>query len=123
MLKNIFLVAIGGGLGSVLRYVIGLVAAKNTVSAFPMGTFTVNILGGLFIGLLFGLSLRSSGENETLKLLLMTGFCGGFTTFSTFSLENLTLLQSGQYMLALAYILSSVLLGVAAVLLGVYISR
>lgn len=123
MLKNIFLVAIGGGLGSVFRYLIGLAAEKNTVSAFPVGTFTVNILGGFFIGLLFGLSLKSSENNETLKLLLMTGFCGGFTTFSTFSLENLTLLQSGQYFVVLAYVLSSILLGVAAVLLGVYISR
>ena len=113
MIKSILLVALGGGVGSVCRYLISIL---NTTS-YPWGTFAVNILGSLLIGLLVGCVNKGSLSPE-LKLLLVTGFCGGFTTFSTFSKESLSLLQSGQLSTFLFYVLLSLLLGIAAVALG-----
>lgn len=119
-MKALFLVGFGGAIGSVLRYLIGLFLVFKPWNGFPLATFVVNFIGCLFMGFLFQWIAKSNTDNESLKLLLMTGFCGGFTTFSAFSLENIQLIQSGQTTIALIYILTSILLGIMAILLGIY---
>ena len=96
MIKNIFLVLLGGGIGSVVRYLLSYFLTRNSTTQFPWATFIANGLGCLLIGLLFGYIQKNNVQNETLKLLLITGFCGGFTTFSTFSLENIHLNKSSE---------------------------
>jgi len=123
MIKNLILVAIGGASGSVLRYLIHWIVSKRSVSFFPYQTFIVNIVGCLLIGLLVGYLSRIQGENETLKLLLITGFCGGFTTFSAFGLENVNMIQNQNYQLAIIYTSLSLILGILAVSLGIFISK
>ena len=117
------IVAIGGALGSVLRYVLSLVIPKSAeiTAGFPWPTFVANILGCLCIGIFSGLFLKCGTLSPNLKLFLVTGFCGGFTTFSTFASENLALLQSGKIGMFAAYALSSFVLGVAACAVGLYI--
>lgn len=123
MIRPILLVAIGGASGSVLRYLTSEFFKKYTTSAFPTGTFIANIVGCLLIGLLIGLLDKTGSENPQLKWLLITGFCGGYTTFSTFSYENLSLFQHGNYGLGLLYMGSSILLGLLAVGLGLYLVK
>ena len=115
MFKNFLLVGLGGAIGSVLRYAFYLVI---TVKQFPVATFAVNIIGSFIIGVVLALSLKDNLFLNNWKLFLATGICGGFTTFSAFSLENLTLLQNEKYFIALVYILSSIVLGIAAAWLG-----
>ncbi len=119
---KLLLVFIGGGSGSVLRYLIGKYFNQVEHNVF-LGTFMVNILGSLFIGLLFGLAEKSHVLTPNQTLLLATGFCGGFTTFSTFALENSSLIKSGNYFMLFLYISSSVVLGILAVFLGMYLSK
>jgi len=121
-MKYALLVFIGGGFGSVLRYLIGNLF-HNLLCAFPIGTMTVNIFGSLLIGILFGLGLKNGGLSETQSLLLVTGFCGGFTTFSAFAMENQMFLKSGDYVQFISYTLGSLILGIAAVVLGLIISK
>jgi CrcB protein len=123
MLKNIFLVAIGGASGSVLRYLIHCFIAKKTVSNFPYQTFIVNIVGCFLIGILVGYLAKNQAQNETLKLLLITGFCGGFTTFSAFGLENINMIQNQNYLLAFIYTSLSLILGILAVGFGIFITK
>mgnify|MGYP001585876226 FL=1 len=115
MIKNLLLVGLGGALGSMLRY--GTAILMNT-KLFPYATLAVNIIGSFIIGIVFALSIRQEPLAENWKLFLATGICGGFTTFSAFSLENMGLLQSGKFGLALTYIAASVILGIAATFLG-----
>ena len=117
MLKNIIYIGLGGGVGSICRFVFSLAFNKWVDASFPWGTFFINVLGSILIGLLLGMFDKSI-FNDTSKLLLITGFCGGFTTFSAFSSENLNLLMAGQWLTALAYSALSVVLGIAAVWLG-----
>lgn len=118
MLKAIVLVGIGGGMGSVLRYMTSSFMTKYFPSSFPWGTLSVNVLGCLLIGVLLSLGERQSWMNNDLRLLWLTGFCGGYTTFSTFASENIQLWQSGQILTVIAYTIASVLLGLVAVWLG-----
>ena len=118
MIKNLLLVVLGGGFGSLARYLLSYYFTKNNVSTFPWATFIANSLGCLLIGLLFGYIQKNNLQNETIKLLLITGFCGGFTTFSTFSLENIQFIQNQNYNLAIIYTLTSVFVGFLAVIIG-----
>lgn len=117
-MKAIILVFIGGGIGSVLRYATSL-ALKNTAysNLFPWSTFMVNILGSFLIGFLTCLALKNT-LNPDLRLLLIVGLCGGFTTFSTFANESLILLKDHSYITFLAYTVLSISLGILAVALG-----
>jgi CrcB protein len=116
MLKELFWVGLGGGAGSILRYLTSkLVTWKIGAVNFPLATFIVNITGCFLIGLLIGLSLRNQVLSTSMKLLLITGFCGGFTTFSTFSAENLQMYEAGNYGTLALYTLSSIVLGLLAV--------
>jgi CrcB protein len=118
MLKTLLLVGIGGGLGSVLRYLTAYIVGKFYDNPFPLATFSVNILGCLLFGMLIGIFGKQLSPNDDLKYLFITGFCGGYTTFSTFSAENIQLIQSGNYLIPALYITSSVLFGILAVFLG-----
>ncbi len=115
MFRNFLLVALGGGIGSILRYGVSLMI---NAKYFPWPTLAVNIIGSFIIGLILALSIKEESFLYNWKLFLATGVCGGFTTFSAFSLENMELLQSGKYLLAVTYILVSVVLGIAAAFLG-----
>ena len=123
MTKNILLIALGGGAGSVLRYLASSFTSKFFPSSFPWSTFLVNSLGCLLVGLLYGLFYKHSLTNPDLRFLFITGFCGGFTTFSAFSLENINLIQSNQVLTAMAYTLASIVVGFAFVWLGLSMTK
>lgn len=121
MIKTILLVGFGGFIGSVARYFISKLNIYFDFLAIPFGTLTVNILGSFLIGFLTGISDKSVILSADLRLLLMVGICGGFTTFSTFTNENLMLLHNGQILSLFLYTGLSIFLGFIAVYLG-YIS-
>ena len=120
MIKQILWVAAGGAIGSAARF---LISRGLPSSVFPWGTFFVNILGCLIIGVLLGLFERQYLTNPDFKLLLITGFCGGYTTFSAFSAENIQLLDSGQTLTAFLYIGASIFIGLFALWLGLSIVK
>ena len=115
MMRQILLVGLGGGIGSMLRYGAALMLRSRS---FPAATLLVNLTGCFIIGIVFAASLKNEAINENWKLFLATGICGGFTTFSAFSLENMQLLQSGKTGIAMLYILLSLVLGIAAAFAG-----
>ena len=117
MLRNILLVALGGAIGSVCRY---LLSGMN-VASWPWGTFAVNILGSLVIGLLVGLASKGIVSPE-MKLLLVTGFCGGFTTFSTFANESFSMMKAGDALQMALYVGASVVVGILVVWVGMLLS-
>lgn len=114
-MKSFLLVALGGGLGAALRYAMTLLPLGG---AFPVKTLLTNLLGAALIGLVVGLSGRIPALGSEQTLFWKTGFCGGFTTFSTFSLEAVTLLEAGKYLQGGVYILLSVALCLMGVLAG-----
>lgn len=118
MIKTLLLVGLGGGIGSVLRYLISVLVNKYNVSLFPWATLVVNLLGCLIIGVILGLFEKQILVNTSFKHLFIVGFCGGFTTFSAFAAENFNLLQSGNTLMALTYVLASVVGGLLALWLG-----
>lgn len=122
-MKALLLVGLGGGIGSMLRYVVSLLTFKNDNATFPWSTFIVNVIGCLIIGLLFSYFEKQELLQSNLKLLFITGFCGGFTTFSTFALENVQLIQSGNLTNAIIYSLSSVIVGISATIAGLYLIK
>lgn len=107
-------VALGGAIGSVIRYLIGLINI-NEATAFPYKTLIINIVGSLLIGIVVALAGKYTNANSNIILFIKVGICGGFTTFSTFALESTNLIQSGKYLLAFAYIALSVILSILAV--------
>ena len=115
MYKNLLIVAAGGALGSIARFLIYVIFPKNN---FPVNTLIINIAGSFVIGLLYAISLRQNNISETTLLFWATGICGGFTTFSTFSLENIQLLQSGKVIPAVLYTIISITGGLLACWLG-----
>jgi len=119
MIKNIVMVALGGSAGSILRYLCQRWVYQLYPHPFPWGTLLVNIAGCFLIGIFYSISERSSLLTPEWRFLLTTGFCGGFTTFSAFAFENLTLLRSGDITYFILYILVSVVLGIAAVIGGI----
>jgi len=123
MIKEIIYVGIGGGIGSIFRYLTSFYSPKIFPGDYPWGTFLVNMIGCLVIGLLLGLIEKERMLFPQMRQLLIVGFCGGFTTFSSFAAENIRLIQSGQLMLVLLYTTASVLLGLAAVGLGLYLVK
>lgn len=122
MLHSIFMVGIGGAGGSIFRYLITRYLDFSTQSGFPFGTLTVNLIGSFFIGVIIALSLEDSLDNN-LRMLLATGFCGGFTTFSTFSYEFFALCEQGQTGYAFLYAGISLTLGLLFVWLGFYLVK
>lgn len=123
MLKNLLFVALGGGLGSVLRFLTNVWVSKNMVGKLYSATFIVNILGCFLIGFLTGYLQKQLAGNESLKILLVTGFCGGFTTFSTFGLENYNFIQSGNYTTSILYTFLSIGLGIVFVTFGLLLAK
>lgn len=117
-------IAAGGAIGSVLRYLVMGVVGRAFVSSFPYGTLGVNVLGSAFMGVLVGLLARYLPANQNeLRLFLAVGVLGGFTTFSAFSLDVVTLIEGQQMTQAAIYVLASVLLSVAALMLGLWLVR
>lgn len=123
MIKNILLIGVGGGTGSIIRYLCQRWITSLYPHSFPFGTFAVNITGCLLIGLFWGISFRHFQNNESWKLFLMTGICGGYTTFSAFTLEGVGLLKEQKLFLFFCYIAASVLLGLLATYAGMKLSR
>lgn len=118
MLQSILLIGLGGGVGSICRYVLAVWLTRFPSGFFPLGTFAVNFIGCLIIGILLGLIDKNEWTNPAIKHLFIVGFCGGFTTFSTFTAENYLLLQQGQAGMALIYTLASVLVCLFAFWIG-----
>lgn len=123
MTTNIILVGIGGMLGSVLRYLASYFIQAAVPSAFPYGTFAVNVLGCLLIGIVFGVSERHEWLSSELRVFLAVGFCGGFTTFSAFAYESIILLQEKDYLTFALYSVISFVVCMLATLVGLAITR
>ena len=121
-IRNIIAVGAGSFIGGIARYLVSH-AMKGISKGFPWATLLVNLLGCLTIGLLWGFLIRNASESTSWGLFLTVGLCGGFTTFSTFSKEALTMLQTGQIWGFASYIAISILAGIALVALGYYIGR
>lgn len=122
MLQQLVWVALGGAVGSIGRYLVGYWIQKQWPSAFPWGTLVVNILGSLTLGI-FAAWLAKNNLSESQRLFLMVGLCGGFTTFSTFALENFTLYKQGDYFTLVTYLTLSFIAGVGAVALGMNLGK
>jgi CrcB protein len=119
----LFLVMLGGAIGAGFRYHIGTVALRNLGPGFPFGTWIVNLLGGLLMGVLAGVVAKTPVEGEPLRLFLGVGVLGGFTTFSAFSLESFNMLARGEYIMASAYAVSSVAGSIVMLVLGLTLAR
>jgi fluoride exporter len=116
-------VALGGAVGCVLRYATTLGATRILGTGFPFGTMMANLVGCLLAGLVFGLAEQRVGISPVVRLLLLTGFLGGYTTFSTFMVETVTLVQAGSWLMALGSFVANNAAGAALAVAGIYISR
>ena len=118
MVAGYLAVFVGGGLGAALRHAVNRAALAWFGPGFPYGTLTVNVVGGLLMGVLAELFLVKGGGSQEFRLFLITGLLGGFTTFSAFSLDSALMWQRGEYAVLATYILGSVLLSIAALFIG-----
>jgi CrcB protein len=121
-MKQLLLVFVGGGFGSVLRFIIGK-WLNNSENGIPYGTFAANIIGSLLIGIILGLAAKNETLSQSQTLLLATGFCGGFTTFSSFAYENHVFLKAGDFTSFAIYTIASFVIGFLAVFLGLYLVK
>lgn len=121
-MKGFLLVFLGGGLGSGLRYLV-TISMNQYSKVLPYGTFTVNILGCLLIGLILGYAQKENTLTSNQTLLLATGFCGGFTTFSAFANENLELIKNGELFNFSVYTIGSLLIGILAIFIGFHLTN
>ena len=124
MYKQLILVFLGGGLGSVMRFGVGrLLQYYQLNTTFPWATFSVNLIGSFLIGLLLASEFRMTDNYNVVKSFLIIGFCGGFTTFSSFAYENFYLIKQGQLGIFLTYSIISLIIGITAVYLGWLVDR
>ena len=123
ILRNILLVGLGGGLGSMARYCCQRWISQSWPHAFPWGHFVVNAVGCLLIGIFWGISFKSFDANDQWKAFLMSGICGGFTTFSAFTLESIGLLREDKMGTFFLYVGGSVVAGLLLTFLGMTISK
>lgn len=121
-MKQLLLVFIGGGLGSVLRYIIGK-HLNSPETGIPYGTFAANIIGSLIIGIVLGLALKQNAISNNTVLFIAVGFCGGFTTFSTFAYENHVFLKAGDFTSFALYTIGSFIVGFLAVFFGLFLAK
>ncbi|MEQ1405731.1 fluoride efflux transporter CrcB [Neorhizobium sp. Rsf11] len=122
-MNNILLVALGGAIGSVCRYLVGIWALRQFGAAFPWGTLTVNVVGSFAIGFMAELIMRRFDMSTDLRLFIITGILGGFTTFSAFSLDVISLLERGATVAGAAYLVASVAISLGAVFGGLALGR
>lgn len=122
-MKIILIVGTGGFIGSVSRYLVSQFLQKTFETTFPLGTMTVNIIGSFLIGIIYALSEQSEIISAEWRIFLAVGFCGGFTTFSSFAYENFSMLSVQQYLYSALYAGLSLILGLLAVYLGVQIMK
>lgn len=122
-MNNVLAIALGAAIGANLRYGIGLWAAQRFGTAWPYGTFIINLLGCLLIGVLLTLAANRLTLSEPVRLMLVTGLLGGFTTFSTFGYESFTLFNAGNWLAGAGYVGGSVVGGLIAVVIGVGLGR
>jgi CrcB protein len=120
---HLLVIGIGGFIGSIVRYLTVKFVDERLTSVFPFGTLVVNVIGSFLLGIVYAVAARKAGLSETTRLFLGVGFCGGFTTFSAFALENFNLIHQRFAGTSLLYISSSVLIGILALAAGVWVSR
>lgn len=123
MIKTLFIIGSGSFIGGVSRYLTSRFIQNSVISSFPFGTFIVNILGCFLVGFFYGLSERGNLISNEWRMFLTIGFCGGFTTFSTFSNENVSLLREGNFFYFAIYASLSLFLGLTATYLGNLITK
>jgi CrcB protein len=123
MSRILFLIGTGGFLGSMARYLTASTLTRYFPAAFPYGTFVANSLGCLIIGIVYGLSERFNWFTPEWRFFLATGFCGGYTTFSSFAFENIKLLQDGNYITFASYSLISFIVGLLTAFIGLSITK
>jgi CrcB protein len=117
-MRPLLFVGIGGGIGSIFRYLLSVFVGRHVPIVFPLGTFLVNISGCFLIGIFYSFATKYTGFNAEWRLFLITGICGGYTTFSTFSYDGLILLRQGSNLSFLLYMIGSVVLGLLATFAG-----
>ncbi|WP_102958498.1 fluoride efflux transporter CrcB [Mangrovicella endophytica] len=122
-MNQILLVAVGGAVGSVARHLVSVASTRIAGSAFPWGTMTVNIVGSFLMGIFIEVLARRLGGSAELRLLVATGFLGGFTTFSSLTLDAAVIFERGEVITALAYVAASVIIGLAALFAGLALAR
>ena len=123
MFRNLLLIGIGSCAGGIARFLCQQFVQKNYPASLPLGTLGVNVTGCFIIGIIYGIGNKGNILSPELRLLMTTGFCGGYTTFSSFALENIGMMQEGEFFNAALYIFLSLFVGFAAVYAGIMLVR